>query len=91
MKHKLLILGSAFAVALMCGCGSKDDSAPSAETAKQADRLTQIQTKTNGDWGKLSDADKSYLVNDLAHGSESTAKMLLGPSRPAKPAGVGGK
>ena len=66
---------------IIAGCGEQDPG-PSAETKKESDRLAEIQTKTNGDWSKLNAEDKKYLV-DLAHGSESSAKMLLGP--PARP------
>ncbi|HTQ09728.1 MAG TPA: hypothetical protein VMI31_06620 [Fimbriimonadaceae bacterium] len=69
-------------------CGDRDPG-PSAETQKQADRLAQIQQRTGSDWNKLTPDDKDYLVNQLAHGSESTAKMLLGPPshKPGKPGG----
>ena len=90
MKTPLLVFCLVLGLGTAIGC-SKDDSAPSAETVKQADRLTQIQTKTGGDWDKLTPEDKNYLVNELSHGSESTAKMLLGPAKPAKPPGVGGR
>ncbi len=69
----VLALGSS-----IVGCGDKDPG-PSKETEVQSDRLADIQKKTGGDWSKLTPADHDYLVNDLAHGSESSAKMLLGP------------
>ena len=60
-------------------CGSNDGS--SAETKQQASRLAQIQEKSGGDWNKLSEEDRNYLVNDLAHGNEASARMLLGPPK----------
>ncbi|MDR3688177.1 MAG: hypothetical protein P4L46_02275 [Fimbriimonas sp.] len=86
--RKLLLLAGVLAALAVGGCGH-DDSAPSAKTQEQSSRLNEIQQKTGSDWSKLSDADKNYLINDLAHGSEQTARMLLGP--PARPARPGGK
>lgn len=63
---------------LLVGCGDRDPG-PSPETQKQSDRLAQIQERSGGDWNKLTAEDKNYLVNELAHGSEASAKMLLGP------------
>ncbi len=69
----------------MSGCGSSDgepDAATAKKTAEQSDRLQQIQNLTQGDWNKLTPADKDYLVNQISHGSESTAKILLdGPPK----------
>ena len=88
MKTTTAIIIAAAVAIFAAGCGEKDPG-PSAETQKQSDRLSQIQTKTNSDWKKLTPEDKDYLVNQLAHGSESTARMLLGPPShaPGKPAG----
>jgi hypothetical protein len=68
-----------------CGCHGQDPYA-SDETHKQADRLQEIQNKSNGDWKQLTPEDKDYLVKTLAHGNETTAKMLLGPPK-IKPKG----
>lgn len=80
MRKVYLFALSALAIAgiAMAGCGDKDPG-PSKETEQQSDRLADIQKKTGGDWSKLTTEDHDYLVKDLAHGSESTAKMLLGP------------
>jgi len=71
------------------GCGS--GGGESAETQKGADQLGDIKKRSGGDWEKLTAADKDFVIK-LAHGSESTAKMLIGPPRPGpgKPAGPGG-
>lgn len=82
MKTFLLAAVASF---LLVGCGDRDPG-PSADTQKQSDRLAQIQERTNGDWSKLTPEDRDYLVKDLAHGSESLAKMLLGPPK-ATPGG----
>jgi hypothetical protein len=70
------------------GCGSSVEP-PSAETQQQASRLADIQKKTGGKWESLSKEDRDYLVNGLAHGSEASARMLLGPPQ-AKPPTPGG-
>lgn len=70
---------------VVSGCGSGDGA--SEKTKEQSSRLNEIQTKTGGDWNKLTEEDKNYLVNELAHGNENSAKMLLGPTvaQPGKP------
>jgi len=70
---------------VLAGCGSSDGS--SEKTKEQSSRLNEIQRKSGGDWAKLTDEDKNYLVNELAHGNENSAKMLLGPpvATPGKP------
>ena len=54
------------------------------------DRLQEISDKSGGDWDKVSEDDKKYLINDVSHGSEQSAKMLLmarGGKLKAKPGG----
>ncbi len=72
------------------GCGEKDPG-PSAETQKQSDRLSQIQQSSGGDWNKMSQADKDYMINELGQGSEAKAKMLLGPPAKGTPGQVPGR
>lgn len=79
------LLLAAFACVVLVGCGDREPG-PSADTQKQSDRLSEIQKRSGGDWSKLTPEDRDYLVKDLAHGSETGAKMLLGPP-PATPGG----
>ncbi len=90
MKRQIALV-ALLSVALVAlgGCGSGDDSKPSKETTQQADRITEIRKSTGSDWSKVSDADKAYLINEVGHGSESTAKMIFsGPGKPVMPPGV---
>jgi hypothetical protein len=86
MSKRIRLVSLALLALGLAGCG-KDDSAPSDQTVKQSSRLEDIQRKSGGDWNKISDDDKKFLVQELGPGSESKAKMLLGPP-PAAPRGV---
>jgi len=67
------------------GCHS-DAGQPLTESQKQgADRLATISKSSGGDWDKVSQADKDYLIKNVANGDEHTAKMLIAP-----PPGAGG-
>lgn len=38
--------------------------------------MAEIGKKTDGDWNKLTDSDREFLLS-MGHGSEQTAKWLL--------------
>ena len=87
-----VLLGLFLAVALP-GCHRADDGLSSTRQ-EQADRLTDIAKRSGGDWNKLTQADKDYLVNTLSHGNEQNARMILmakvghfagGPPQAGKP------
>lgn len=72
-----MILGiAALQAVCMVGCSSKDDGL-STEQHQTQDRFTQIMQKTNGDWEKLSNDDKKFIIDDLSHGNEDSAKMMF--------------
>jgi hypothetical protein len=48
-----------------------------ADERAATDRLYTIAKRTDGDWNKLTADERSFLLKDVAHGSEATAKMLL--------------
>lgn len=60
----------------LAGC-SRDDDGLSAEQRQTGDRLSEIARKTDGDWNRLTDADRDFLVNQMSHGNEQSARMLL--------------
>jgi hypothetical protein len=61
---------------MIAGCQKADDGL-SADQQKITDRLDEIAKKTGGDWEKLNDVDKKYLVTELGHGNETSARMIL--------------
>ena len=70
-----------FAIALatlVIGCGDKatDDGLSSKDKAASS-RLDQIAKASGGDWAKISQADRDFLVNEISMGSEQSAKMLI--------------
>jgi hypothetical protein len=79
----------------IAGCHGEAPPPPDKATEQQSSRLHEIQTRTGGDWNKLSEDDKHFLVDEVAHGSEYTAKMLLsagsqkGPQKPGQVARPG--
>jgi len=76
-----------FASAVLTGCGEKD-AEPSKETAQQSDRLTKIKQASGGDWEKVPQADKDWLIKDVCFGNEASAKMMVGgPPRKGGPNG----
>lgn len=60
----------------LAGCSRNDDGL-SAEQRQTGDRLSEIARKTDGDWNRLTDADRDFLVNQMSHGNEQSARMLL--------------
>lgn len=90
MKRTLasfVVLASLSAVCAtgILGCGS-DSGQDAKKTVEERDRLSAIKAQSGGDWNKLSQSDKDYVLQ-LVHGSESSAKMLLSPPGGGRPAG----
>ena len=92
IMRKLALLALFSGSLIAAGCGDHE-AAPSAETQQQSTKLEDIEQRSGGDWNKLTAADKDYMVNTLAHGSEASARMLLGPppkkGKPNGPSPVG--
>lgn len=88
MKKKLtpilVILALTVGSAVLVGCGEKD-AEPSKETAQQSDRLSKIKKDSGGDWEKVSQADRDWLIRDICFGNEASARMMI--SGPPKPKG----
>src|SRR5438105_10862982 len=59
----------------LAGCHKGDDGM-SAEQHQKGDRLSEIAKKTGGDWNKVSQADRDFLMQ-MAYGNEQSARMLL--------------
>ncbi len=80
MVRKLLLLGCITASIgsglLTTGCGKSDDGL-SKEQETKSDRLDQIAKQSGGDWAKISQSDRDYLVQELGHGDEKSARMIL--------------
>ena len=71
-----LVALSVLALIPITGCGKPDDGM-NAEQQKKTDRIEEIAKKSDGDWNKVSQEDRDYLLKNVTGGSESSAKMLL--------------
>ena len=92
LRVRLFYAGLAAVVlaAPIAGCHS-DAGQPLSDTQKQgADRLATISKTSGGDWDKVSQADKDYIIKNVANGDEHTARMLIAPppGRASGPAGT---
>lgn len=88
-------------LALLTACvglllpGCQPNSGLDEKQQAQASRLDSIVKTSGGEWSRVSPADRDYLVKELAHGSEASARMLfaakagkLARPRPAGPPGA---
>ena len=71
------------------GC-SKPDDGLSSQQQEKTNRLDAVAKQSGGDWEKVSQADRDYLVKELSSGSEPSAKMLLLAKSGKLKAGPGG-
>lgn len=85
MKNCLLSLAL---IVLVAGCSSAGGSS-SKEDEVKADRLETIAKQSGGDWNKVSDSDRQYVINEVSHGSEESAKRLV-QMKGSRPAGMPG-
>jgi len=92
MKLKEIGLIGLISLIALQGCASNDmsDDGVPAGDKQAASRLDEIAKTSGGDWNKLSQSDKDYLVKEVAHGSEQTAKMLLQSKSGHLDGGAGG-
>jgi hypothetical protein len=81
-------LGSA-ALLPAFGCNRPDDGM-SQEQQQKASRLTEIAKKADGDWDKVPQADRDYILKNFTSGSESGARMLVLASSGKFKGGPGG-
>lgn len=65
-----------FCGAVLSGCGAPASDLNKAQQ-DQSSRLGQIAKRTDGDWNKLSEEERQFLITDLSYGNESSARMLL--------------
>lgn len=73
---RLLILGLLVVGFIAAGCGNNpSDDGVSAQGKETASRLDQIAKSSGGDWSKVSQADKDYMIQQFH--SERTAEMML--------------
>jgi len=68
--------------AMVFGMGCSKDAAgtDSPEHQETSNRLLQIEQKANGNWDSLSADDKKYVIDNVTHGSETSAKMIINSS-----------
>src|SRR5215467_10778530 len=74
----LLAAASLIATVFVCGlsgCGKQSDGL-STEQRQSGDRLSEIAKKTGGDWAKLTEGDRDFLIK-MSYGNEQSAKWLL--------------
>jgi hypothetical protein len=76
MKKLALRAATVLIAAIGCAPSNGDDGLSKADV-EAASRVDQIATASGGDWSKVSDADKKYLVDEVSMGSEKSAQMLL--------------
>jgi hypothetical protein len=81
MRHSFLsvlalLLALSVVPAAVSGC-RKEDSGLKPEQQQTADRLDEIAKRSGGDWDKLSQSDRDYMVKEIGHGSEQSARMVL--------------
>ena len=69
------VLGTS-AIGFVSGCRQQNNGLDKSEQ-QMADRLTEIAQKSGGDWNKVSQADKDYVVNQICHGSVQSAEILV--------------
>ncbi len=58
------------------GCRGSNDGM-SSEQVQKADRLSEIATRSGGDWDKVPQSDRDYLIKMTPSGTEQSARMLL--------------
>lgn len=76
-KLRVLSLTACALAALGCGGCDAKDRGLSAEQRQSSDRLGDIAKRSGGEWDRLTPEDRNFLLNDLSHGSEQSARMLL--------------
>lgn len=60
------------------GCGNNmSDDGLSKDQQQASSRIDKIAKESGGDWSKVSQADRDYLVNEVSMGSEETAKRMI--------------
>lgn len=75
-RHFWLALLTVLLLSVTIGCSGPDDGMTT-DDKKMAGRLDEITKKSGGDWNKLSEADRQYMVKEIGQGSEQSARMLL--------------
>jgi hypothetical protein len=76
MNKPALLALALLIVAVGCAPSGGDDGLKK-EDVQAASRVDQIAKASGGDWSKVSDKDKKYLVDEVSMGSEKSAQMLL--------------
>src|SRR5581483_9279407 len=93
MKQKLATVLAVAILSPFVIIGCKSDSGLNPDQQQMATRLDEIVKKSGGEWNKLSDADRTYLIKDISYGSEPSARMLFmakAGKLKANPVGPGG-
>ena len=73
---RILILCLLVVGFVAAGCGNNPDADGLSSTEKEAaSRLDQIAKSSGGDWSKVSQSDKDYMLQQFH--SEQTAKKML--------------
>ncbi|MBM3492912.1 MAG: hypothetical protein FJX72_01115 [Armatimonadetes bacterium] len=58
------------------GCRKQDDGLTSSQR-REGDRLSRIAKRTGGEWNKLTQEERTFLIKNLSYGNEGSARMLL--------------
>ena len=77
MKKLATLMLLVVLLSVVGGCTGSDDDGLDPKEVKAASRVEQIAKSSGGDWSKVSEADKKYLVEEISMGSEQSAKMLI--------------
>lgn len=75
LRAALLAAALLCATAALTGCGGGSDLNKAQQ--EQSTRLGQIAKRTDGDWSKLTEEERRFLVTEMSYGNESSARMLL--------------
>jgi hypothetical protein len=72
------------------GCNRNGDDGLSQAQHDQNQRITDIAKKAGGDWTRVSQADRDYILKNATGGDEGSAKMMVFMKAGKSPGGPGG-
>lgn len=72
----ILVAAATLMLPPLVGCKGQRDGLTS-QQRESGDRLSRIAKRTDGDWNKLTEDERAFLVKDLSYGNEQSARMLL--------------
>ncbi|MCW5941972.1 MAG: hypothetical protein KIS66_07055 [Fimbriimonadaceae bacterium] len=90
-RWPLLLIALSWLGAGVIGCSGPSDDGLTKEQHATTDRFKEIVERSGGQWERLSEADRKFLVDDLSNGNENAARMMFAARSGKAPAvGPGG-